>query len=171
MSINALYYFIQQLFPSLSAQRLPEDGLDHFGEFIDWINLNQTYIQPFFIDQPLENGFEYNQLFSEYQIPVTTLTSELEQKITKRKTTSLHTESLLQQELLRSTVLHTHNFLEKYQIDILLFQTSIQYFWLSFPKLRSDQRKEFCQLLKTSFNHDFPILVLDPKVLALFVNR
>lgn len=168
MSVS-IYHTIQHIFPTLLEQPLPLQSLDHFGEFFDWINLNATYLQPFYSHQPTENGFEFNDLLLEYQIPTATLITQLESKIQLLQAKLAQNSQLLQQEVLRQSILHIQYFLTQYQLDFLLLHTPNQYFWLSFPQCSTIQRAEICQQFKTTFADEHTIKVLDPQILALFI--
>lgn len=166
----SIYHTLQYVFPSLLEQTIPQYELDHFGDFFDWINLNATYLQPFYSDQPTENGFEFNDLLLEHQVSISVLIDQLTHKIQKLKNKPQHNIQLLQQDIFRQSILHTQQFLAQYQLDFLLLSTPTQYFWLSFPYCSTTQRFEICQQFKLTFAAEHAITVLDPQILARFVH-
>ena len=174
MSAQSLYQFCQFLFPSLKEQTITTKNAVSFGEFFDWLNLNATYIQEFHTNDPHEHGFEFNEIFMEKEIPYHDLILQLQYKIDVFQRKYPHYQSsLVQQDILRLMIMQTDGFLAQYGLDLLLFQHVSQhgshYFWLCFPNITDEQRKQFCQQLKGSFCQSRPIQLLDPKILALFV--
>lgn len=167
-STPPIYAYVQEIFPDLKEQSLPLDSPEHFGEFFDWINLNDTYLQSIDLHNG-DLGLEHNILIQQHNLSYTHFQQHLKSKISQCQNINvMYGENFQLQEVFRLIVWELRAFLLSFDIDLLIILSNEQKYWLAYPLLSAFKRKQLINAFKSNFNDKRPLYVLDPNNLALF---
>lgn len=169
MSNARIYTLFQDIFPALRQQDIPTESPEHFGEFYDWLNLNDTYLQPLDLITYTEHGFENNVLLSKPHFTDQQIEKRIEKRVYAFLNSQQHySESMIRQEILRLIICTLNDCLQEQGLDLLIISLQNQKYWLTYPQIAQQARCQLIELFKSEFNAELPIQVLDPQKMALF---
>lgn len=158
---NNIYRLVQDIFPELQQQNLPDDLTD-FATFRDWLNQYYSYLQYVEIKEFYDNGIEYSRIFQQKNVDIGALQQQIVDQVGQYFSSfdeeddedfDLDARIEMDEKIEEILFEHIKHVAEQHQLQLLVIVRENPY-WMVVPQQEQARLKQIVSCFNQSFNQN-----------------